>query len=141
MAISMSKIRLINTGHGLVPASEDDSTALGMIRLGQEVTATIRIHRSPGNHRRYFAFVRAAFDMQERYHSQEILRKALQVQAGWFDELIMPDERVCYMPRSIAWDDLDEPEFKELFGQVVQAYIDLFGQKLTPKQLDDIVRW
>ena len=40
---------------------------------------------------------------------------------------------------SIAWDKMDEPEFREVFGDCVQAFIDQCGERIPKEKLDEII--
>jgi hypothetical protein len=118
------------------PMSADDEQALS----GQtEIIFDFKKKRSAGNHRRYFAFIKQAFDMQEHYDSKEIFRKVLQMQAGHFDEVITEKGKPVYLPRTINWDELDEVEFKKLFNEVVNAFIKVYAHKLNDMQINQIV--
>ena len=139
-ALSKQRIEdLVNSGYKgpvLVPVMDDlDSLPYG------ECMADIHKNRNPGNHRRFFAFINQAFDMQEHYEEQEVFRKVLQLKAGFFDEVIGDKGNIIYLPRSIAWDKLDETEFKELFTKVVNAFIRDFGDKLNEIQINSIIEF
>ena len=121
----------LRKGYGdLIAADEEADEVLQGIQPGEIVKAKISRPRNPGNHRRYFEFIRQTFDMQEKYSSIEQFRKVLQIKAGHYEAVIAPNGKMLYWPRSIAWDKLEEPEFKELFSNVIDAFIELFGQGL-----------
>lgn len=124
--------------HGPVFAPVDDDCE--GIPYG-EVMADIKKNRNPGNHRRFFAFMRQAFAMQEFYDEPEVFRKVLQLKAGFFDEVITDKGKPVYLPRSIAWDELDEIEFKELFTKVVNAFMRDFGDRLNDIQINSILEF
>ena len=134
---TMKKMRLANyDGPVLVPVMDDaDKIPFG------EVVADIKKNRNPGNHKRFFAFVKQAFDMQEFYEEREVFRKVLQLKAGFFDLVISEKGKSVYLPKSISWDELDEIEFRELFGRVVNAFIRDFGDKLNDIQINSILEY
>lgn len=94
--------------------------------------------RNAGNHRRYFAFIKASFDMQDEYDCPSIWRKYIQMKAGFFDEVVTAKGVVMYWPQSISWEDLDENEFKKLFDDVVNAFLKYYGHPLSESQIDKI---
>ncbi len=106
-----------------------------------EVMADIKKNRNAGNHKRFFAFVKQAFDMQEFYAEREVFRKVLQLKAGFFDLVISEKGANIYLPKSISWDELDEIEFRELFNRVVNAFIRDFGDKLNEIQINTILEY
>jgi len=114
--------------HGVVFAPMDDDCE--GIPYG-ELIADLKKNRNFKNHRRFFAFINQAFDMQDFYDDKKVFRKVLQLKAGFFDEVISDKGKVIYLPRSIAWDEIDELEFRPLFTKVVNAFIRDF-------ELDDI---
>ena len=98
------------TGKALLPVSEE-------LDFSGEVMVEIHKNRNPGNHRRYFAFLKTSFDMQDHYEDPEVWRKVLQLMAGFFDEVVGDKGNLIYLPRSIEWSKLDELEFRDLFGR------------------------
>jgi len=123
-------------GPVFIPVMDDcDSVPYG------EVMADIKKKRNVGNHRRYFSFVKQAFDMQEFYSEPDIFRKVLQLKAGFFDLVVTEKGVNAYLPKSISWDELDEIEFKDLFNRVVNAFIRDFGDRLNDIQINTILEY
>lgn len=106
-----------------------------------EVMADIHKNRSTGNHRRFFAFIKMSFDMQDHYEEPEIWRKVIQMKAGFFDEVVTEKGEALYLPQSIAWDKLDEIEFKDLFSRVINAFIKYYGNGLNTIQINSILEF
>lgn len=118
------------------PCSDGDQNIL---REAKELIFDYKKKRSPGNHRRYYAFINNAFDMQDHFDNPEIFRKYIQVQAGHFDLVISPKTgEAAYWPKSISWDELDETEFRPLFNNVINAFIRWYGQRLTQQQINQL---
>ena len=133
----MKKMRTANyDGPVLVPVMDDADK----IPFGEGVE-DIKKNRNPRNHKRFFAFVKQAFDMQEFYEEIEVFRKVLQLKAGFFDLVISEKGKNVYLPKSISWDELDEIEFRELFNRVVNAFIRDFGDKLNDIQINSILEY
>ena len=93
-----------------------------------------------GNHKRFFAFINMSFDMQDEFDSPEIWRKYITMKAGFFDEIVTK-KGIQYWPQSIAWERLDEIEFKELFAKVVNAFIKYYGNGLNELQINSILEF
>ena len=120
----------------LVPVDADcDSLPYG------ELMVDIYVKRNPKNHRRYFAFIKQAFDMQEDFDNQENFRKYLQMKAGHYDAVVTPKGETMYWPQSVDWSKLKEPEFKKLFNEVVNAFIRYYGQNLNDHQINSILEY
>jgi len=122
------------TGPILLPMDND----LSGIPDG-EIIADLRKNRNVKNHRRFFAFIKMSFDMQDTFDSMEVWRKYITMKAGFFDEVINAEGKVLYWPQSISWDELDEIKFKDLFTQVVNAFLKYYGQDLDDMQINSIV--
>ena len=107
-----------------------------------EVMAELKKNRNPGNHRRFFSFRNATFDMQDIYDDPEVWRRHLLLNAGHVEEHISPKTGdVGYVIKSIAWDELDEIEFKEIFGSVVNAFLKWYGEDLDEIQINSILEF
>jgi len=117
---------------GLVPVDEDTSDYLAKIERGEHVVLKASSVRNVGNHRRYFKFIALTFDIQDHFDDREIWRKYVQIMAGHCDFVTSPKNgQIMPIPKSIAWADLDEEDFKQLFNRAVNAFLDRFGKGLT----------
>ncbi len=107
-----------------------------------EVMADIKKNRNPGNHKRFFAFVKQTFDLQDVYDNKEIWRRHLLLNAGHVEEHISPKTGATgYVIKSINWDQLDEIEFRETFTSVVNAFIKWYGHDLNEIQINSILEY
>jgi len=114
---------LLKTATGFIP--QDD--AMDRIKIGEGVRVKWSKSRNPGNHRRFFAFIRAVFDMQEHFEDPEMLRKWLLMKAGFVDTAVAPNGTVMFLPRSMAWDKMEEPEFQEAFDKMLTVAVQDLG--------------
>jgi hypothetical protein len=81
---------------------------------GQTVLFSYRLPRSPQHHRYVFARLQALFDRQESFADLEHLLVFLKVGAGFVEFLPGPNGQLVAVPKSIAWEKLDEKEFTEV---------------------------
>ena len=124
------------TGYVLLPVMDD----LEDLPSG-ECVADIKKNRNPGNHRRFFAFIKQTFAMQDDFDSIEVWRKYITMKAGFFDEVVTAEGKVLYWPQSISWDKLDETEFRQLFDKVINSFIRYYGQNLNDIQINGILEY
>lgn len=125
----MAKILLRKQLNGsLMPADYQAQDVLRKVKVGKDCWCEVRVARNPHFHRLYFALIKLTFDNQERYDNAEQFRKAVQMEAGHVDELVGLDGTIYQIPRSIAWDQLDETEFGELFPQVMRVCAKILGE-------------
>lgn len=140
----MAKVIMVKASSvdGLALYAAVDADSENRINNVDEFIFDYKKSRNPKNHRRYFAFIKNAFDMQDQYDSQEIFRKYLEMLSGHFDTVISARTgEAMYWPRSIGWDALDETEFRKLFNEVVNAFLNWYGDKLSDHQVSKLLEY
>lgn len=120
-------IFLTKTLNGLAAADEEGKQALRRWKVGETLKCSVKKPRDYRNHKRYFALLNLTFENQEKYTSFEHFRKAVQIAAGHVDELITLDGEVVLIPKSIAFDALDEMEFTKVFGETMTVCAAILG--------------
>lgn len=95
---------------------------------GEVIRVKLMKDRNPRHHRLFFALLRMVFKNQEKYLSQEALRFAVTIQAGWVDEIKLSGDKVALRPKSIAWGRMDQLEFKDYFAAALRAIPELLPQ-------------
>lgn len=91
---------------------------IGKLRPGQTLSFEFRIPRSERFHRLHFVMLTAFFKCQEVFTDSERMRKWLEVGAGHCDFVPGPDGELVALPRSIAYEALDDAEFHEVHESV-----------------------
>jgi hypothetical protein len=104
---------------------EEYIAALG---TGEVVRATCKKDRNPGHHRKFFGLLRLVFSNQDKYLSQEALRFAVMVQAGYVDSIQLEGDKVAFKPVSISWAKMDQNEFNEFYNAALAAIPRLLPQ-------------
>lgn len=100
--------------------------------------------RSSKHHRLFFAQLGALAQRQEQFDTVEKLRLWLTVGAGYCDFAPGPTGRMVAIPRSIAWESMDEGAFGELHAAVNSFLWSEHARRflwphLTPQQTYDMV--
>jgi hypothetical protein len=93
--------------------------------------------RNPKLHKLHFAVVKALFDAQEQFSDMDDLRKWLYVGAGYADFLPGPKGRMVAIPKSIAFNRIDDAEFSELHGKVQDFVRSAHCQRFLWSHLDE----
>lgn len=75
--------------------------------------------RAPGPHRLFFKVLRELFDRQEVFNNADELRTWLTVGAGYV-RFVQGRDAMVALPMSIAYDQMDDDEFKEFIYRVQQ---------------------
>ena len=138
----MSKVIMVKASSidGLALYAAVDADSENRINNIDEFIFDYKKNRSAGNHRRFFTFINTAFDMQDTYENKEVFRKYLEMLAGHFDTVISARTGdAMYWPKSIGWDALDETEFRKLFNEVVNAFLNWYGKNLNDYQINQLV--
>ena len=135
------EISVINNNGCLVPADQYQAEELNNIPKGSEVVIEYRAKRNGGNHRRFFKFIRVAFDMQEHYTSREALRFALIVKAGYVEKIEShKNGAIALMPQSLKFSEMGEEKFKKVFKDVIGAFIEMLGEMGRPISEDEMMQ-
>lgn len=119
------KIHLVNTARGLlVPDSDADYEAKQKLKVGEVYTAEIKLARNYGFHRKFFALINCAWEFLDEkqtngFRTVENFRKYVEVAAGYCEPFYSPKlKRWVEIPKSIAFDKMDQAEFEDLYARV-----------------------
>lgn len=80
---------------------------------GELFTLSTWFPREGWRHRKHFGVLAAAFDAQEQFEDSDQFRMWVQVGAGHCEFVPGPSGRMVAIPKSIAYDKLDDAEFTE----------------------------
>ena len=105
---------------GVVPAGALDEQKLAKIPDGELFKCSYVKARNDGNHARFFAFINILFNSQDKFKDETVFRRYLQCRAGYGIPVEIGGVSMI-MPDSIAYDRLDEIEFRKLFSRVIDA--------------------
>ncbi len=125
--------------NGLIPCSEDAMKLWDKIPDDSYALVEYVRKRNYENHKRFMVLIDVTFEIQDSQENKEIWRQHIQMLAGHFETIIFEDVdgniTTQYWPKSIAYEKLDETEFQELFGRVIQAFLDRYGKGTTEQEL------
>mgnify|MGYP002520424615 CR=1 FL=1 len=119
------ELNLLNTAGGLVPCDDNDYEEKRKLKVGQIYKATIKLNRNYRLHRKYFALINYAWAYQNERQttffkgSVEIFRKTMEMAAGHCERVYSIEHKEWRdIPKSIAFDKMDEAEFRDLYERV-----------------------
>ena len=93
--------------------------------------------RSPAFHRRFFVQLGKLFDRQEQFVAEDDLRSWLTIGAGECHFVPGPKGVMCAVPKSIAFENMDDLEFYELVTRVDAFLWTLHARRFLWPHLDD----
>jgi hypothetical protein len=121
----MSEVIIVRTEAGLQGLGEKHGRAyerwrkqVASMEVGETLQFSWKAPRSPKFHRLFFAMLGNLFDAQEQFAEPDQLRSWLTVGAGFCDFVPGPKGRMVALPKSIAWANMDDEEFRPLVDAV-----------------------
>lgn len=126
------ELLLLNTPQGLKPCYDEDFDMKKMLRLNEVYKCKIKLARNLDFHRKYFALINCAWEYQRESTTQhfkniENFRKTVEIAAGHTDVVYnLRLKEWVEVPRSIAFDKMDEDEFRDLYERVKDVLFSVF---------------
>lgn len=135
------EIFLLNTDGCLKPCYDEDYDNKKKLKLGKIYKAKITLARNIDFHRKYFALINCAWAYQNEkttaYFKNDInsFRKTIEVAAGHCDTLFnLRLKEWVDVPKSIAFDKMDELEFRELYDRVKDIIFSMFIKNVSEEE-------
>ena len=129
----MADLSFMRTPAGLVPADDRASEWFAKVKMGQPVTASVKLPRNGRFHRKFFAMLDVAYsnhdwpEIETKWGSirtsPEMFRKYVIVKAGHYEADLTPHGEIRVVPKSIAWAKMDEAEFSQLYSDVLDVIL------------------
>ena len=110
----------------------------GLLRLEPGEIVSIKTHkaRSGRFHRRHMAIETAVFEAQEKFEHFEQFRNWLKVGSGFCDWVAGPTGGVIPVPKSIAFDKLEDAEMRQVHHDMIHFLRSEYAGKALWKHLD-----
>lgn len=127
-----AKCILKKENNALVPDTRQAIDILEKIKEGTYVNVTITIPRNIRFHNLYFALLRVLLDAQTEpaiYKTEDELHEAIKKALGYIEKKKDIYGNVYWQTKSIAFDKMDETDFKKYWDEVIH----LVTSKLLPK--------
>lgn len=93
------------------------------IEVGATIAFSFSEPRSPEYHRAHFALLKLFYDHQEVFDDASAFRCWAEVGAGHCDFVPGPDGGLIAIPRSIAFEKLEEADFREHHRRVIDFLV------------------
>lgn len=137
------RIKLINTFNGLIPVDDRDYENKKKLKIGEIYVADIKLQRNYSFLKKYFSLIHTAWEYQnyrctEHFHDDvDCFRKTVEVAAGWCEPCYSIERREWIeIPKSIAFDKMDELEFRDLYERVKDVLFKYFLKNVSPEEFE-----
>jgi hypothetical protein len=133
----MSEIIMRRTVQGLSPVDQFNWEQLvgDRIKVGDDVKCKVTKSRNLKFHMKFFAMLRATFDMQDEFETMPQWRAVVTVGSGHCDLVPGTDGRPVAIPKSIAFHQMDETEFNRVYQDALTficgRYVDDSPERLA----------
>lgn len=138
------KLYLTNTISGLIPFTDSDYEEKKKLKIGEVYEATIKRPRNLPFHRKYFGLINLAWEYQNERavehfkHNIELFRKTVEVASGWCEPVYsIARKEWVEVPKSIAFDKMDEDEFQNLYERVKDVLFKYFLKHITIEEFEN----
>lgn len=140
------KLLLLNTPAGLKPLYDADYDEKKKLRIGEVYSAEVKKARNIQFHRKYFSLINTAWEYQGEATMAhfggniEAFRKCVEVAAGHCDRVYhLASKSWLEVPKSIAFDKMDETEFSDLYNRVKDVLFRVFLRNIDEEEFIRIV--
>lgn len=131
----MADIYLKKINGVLVPADENAEEIISKLRHGQAIRVKYSLPRNYENHKRFFAFLKVTFDIQDHFDNIKHYRKWVIMKSGHYKIITAPNGYQIFDVDSIAFDKMDEPTFQSLFSDCINVFLGEWGDRITKDEL------
>lgn len=146
----MKEIVLTKAANGaLIPIDPQASDFVSKLKLGGGVVATVKKHRNPAFHRKFFALLNIAYDAWEpgikEHRGMQVqknfdrFRKDIIISAGFYDVVVNLKGEVRAEAKSINFSSMDDAEFADLYEKALGVILSKILTNYTRADLDNVV--
>jgi hypothetical protein len=129
----------VTPDYGLIPIDAEGIKYVFNRKIGSELSCEVKIVRNYENLQRFFVLINTTFDMQDHFDEKEAYRYWLIMKAGYFDTIIAPNGNTIYKAKSLAFENMDEHEFREVFSAVIDVFLKQFGKGQTENDILQVI--
>lgn len=137
------KILCVITETGLTPKYESDREEFKKLKRNAEVVVEIKKGRNIEFHKKYFALLKLTFENFPEWledtlnvHSVEDLRTRIKIDLGLYDIFHYGNQSII-IPKSIAFDKMDETEFEKFYRMSVNHIIKNYLKGVSNEQIEE----
>jgi hypothetical protein len=103
------------------PCNEPDAERLSRLPRGTLLPVSIRQPRNAQHHRKFFALLTFIADNHPRFKTVDDVLLELKIRAHHYREHITLDGEVVFVPKSIAFEEMEQHDFDDFYRRCVDA--------------------
>lgn len=137
------KILCVVTENGLAPKYDSDREEFSRLKRNTDVLVEVGQKRNYEFHKKFFALLKLTYDnfpewMEDNLnvHSVEDLRTRLKIDLGLYEVSHYGNLSVI-IPKSIAFDKMDETEFEKFYKMSVNHILKNYLKGVTNEQIEE----
>lgn len=123
----------------LAPADEQAEETIKAMKFGQVVKVNYSFPRNYENHKRFFAFIKTTFEMQDWFDNIHHYRKWIVMKSGSYTTIVAPNGYTIFDADSIAFHKMNEAEFRQMFSDCIDAFLSAWGDRISRDELERVV--
>lgn len=138
------ELLMLNTPTGLKPMYDEDYDEKKKLKMGEVYKVSVKKARNYQFHKRYFSLINTAWEYQNEkrqeffHNSVECFRKTVEISAGHCDTIYsLKRKEWVDVPKSIAFDKMDEFEFMNLYDRVRDVLFSTFLTHISQREFDN----
>lgn len=142
----MTDLAFIRGQNGLIPDGQDAADWFAKVKPGARIAAKVSVPRNGRFHRKFFAMLNVAYANWDKPTVQTPLGEAqcsfgkfrndVCVLAGYGEPVVNTRGEVRYHAKSIAFHNMDEAEFSDLYSAVCNVILQRFLPSWKADDLD-----
>ena len=114
------KLAFIKSSGGvLLPADEECIEKMQKVKNGETIIVDYKPKRNYLLHKKAFALLNLVLQNQDKYNNIEDLLVEFKLKAGHYQEHITQKKGIIYIPKSIAFSEMDNLEFEAIYNKFI----------------------
>lgn len=136
----MAKFRMRKGPDGHLHAADQQAEEyLKRFKVGDDFEAEVKFKRNGKHHRKGMAALQFVFDNQSRYSNFESFLIEVKILTGYVETHIGEGGQVYYVPKSIAFDSMDELEFGKWKSEALTAVFERFIPQMPKEEQQRVI--
>ena len=131
--------QLIGSIEAWLPADEKAQEVTHKAKYGKVMCVNYSFPRDYENHKRFYAFLKVTFNIQDHFEIMEHYRKWVIMKSGNFKIITAPNGYQIFDADSIAFDKMDEDKFRQVFSDCIDAFLSGWGDRISREELMEVI--